>query len=260
MRYFIHLSYNGANYHGWQIQPNASSIQQTMENAVSLLLHQEINIVGCGRTDTGVHASSFYAHFETDNVFSIEQLKNLVFKLNSFLPNDIHIFSIFPVSDDLHARFSATSRTYKYLLTVDKKPFKNDFIHRIFYHPDLDMMNAACEILKTYEDFTSFSKLHTQTATNNCEILHAEWKWEDDFVGKQLVFTITANRFLRNMVRSITGTILDVGRGKLSLEGFKEVIESKNRCNAGTSLPAKALFLTHIEYPFDDDVLSKEIE
>ena len=244
MRYFIHLAYNGTPYHGWQIQPNASSVQETLENAFSLLLGETIGIVGCGRTDTGVHASDFYAHFETEQELSDTELTQLTFKVNSFLSEDIRIYRIFVVNDDVHARFSATARTYQYHVSDVKQPFGKDFCHRVFYNPDIEMMNKAADILFEYTDFTSFSKLHTQTATNNCTILYARW----DMVGEEYVFTISANRFLRNMVRAITGTLLEVGRGKLSLDDFRKVIESKNRCNAGTSLPAKALFLTKVEY------------
>ena len=244
MRYFIHLAYNGTPYHGWQIQPNASSVQETLENAFSLLLGETIGIVGCGRTDTGVHAADFYAHFETKQELSDTELTQLTFKVNSFLSEDIRIYRIFVVNDDVHARFSATARTYQYHVSNVKQPFGKDFCHRVFYKPDIELMNQAANILFEYTDFTSFSKLHTQTATNNCTILYARW----DMVGEEYVFTISANRFLRNMVRAITGTLLEVGRGKLSLDDFRKVIESKNRCNAGTSLPAKALFLTKVEY------------
>ena len=244
MRYFIHLAYNGTTYHGWQIQPNASSVQETLENAFSLLLSETIGIVGCGRTDTGVHASDFYAHFEIEKELSEVDLAQLTFKANSFLSEDIRIYRIFVVNDDVHARFSATARTYQYHVSNVKQPFGKDFCHRVFYNPDIELMNKAADILFEYTDFTSFSKLHTQTATNNCTILYARW----DMVGEEYVFTISANRFLRNMVRAITGTLLEVGRGKLSLDDFRKVIESKNRCNAGTSLPAKALFLTKVEY------------
>ena len=244
MRYFIHLAYNGTPYHGWQIQPNASSVQETLENAFSLLLGETIGIVGCGRTDTGVHAAGFYAHFETEKELSEVDLAQLTFKANSFLSEDIRIYRIFVVNDDVHARFSATARTYQYHVSNVKQPFGKDFCHRVFYNPDIELMNKAADILFEYTDFTSFSKLHTQTATNNCTILHAHW----DMVGEEYVFTISANRFLRNMVRAITGTLLEVGRGKLSLDDFRKVIESKNRCNAGTSLPAKALFLSKVEY------------
>lgn len=244
MRYFIHLAYNGTPYHGWQIQPNASSVQETLENAFSLLLGETIGIVGCGRTDTGVHASEFYAHFEIEKELSDTELTQLTFKANSFLSEDIRIYRIFVVNDDVHARFSATARTYQYHVSNVKQPFGKDFCHRVFYKPDIELMNQAAKILFEYTDFTSFSKLHTQTATNNCTILYARW----DMVGEEYVFTISANRFLRNMVRAITGTLLEVGRGKLSLDDFRKVIESKNRCNAGTSLPAKALFLTKVEY------------
>ena len=244
MRYFIHLAYNGSSFHGWQVQPNATTVQAVLENAFSHLLGKTIGITGCGRTDTGVHAADFYAHFDCERLMTEVDLKQLAFKINSFVGEDIRIFRIFAVATDLHARFSATARTYQYHVSNVKQPFGKDFCHRVFYNPDIEMMNKAADILFEYTDFTSFSKLHTQTATNNCTILYARW----DMVGEEYVFTISANRFLRNMVRAITGTLLEVGRGKLSLDDFRKVIESKNRCNAGTSLPAKALFLTKVEY------------
>ena len=244
MRYFIHLAYNGSSFHGWQVQPNATTVQAVLENAFSHLLGETIGITGCGRTDTGVHAADFYAHFDCERVMTETDLKQLAFKINSFVGEDIRIFRIFAVATDLHARFSATARTYQYHISNVKQPFGKDFCHRVFYKPDIELMNEAAKILFEYTDFTSFSKLHTQTATNNCTILYAHW----DMVDEEYVFTISANRFLRNMVRAITGTLLEVGRGKLSLDDFRKVIESKNRCNAGTSLPAKALFLTKVEY------------
>ncbi len=246
MRYFIHMSYNGNRFHGWQMQPNTPTVQATLENAISLLLKEPIGIMGCGRTDTGVHALNFYAHFDTEKQFSKPQLIALIYKLNSFLNQDIRIYDIFEVPLTLHARFDAISRQYQYHISSVKQPFLHEFTHRIFYTPDIELMNKAAKILFLYTDFTSFSKLHTQTVTNNCTIYQAHW----DRVGEELIFTIKANRFLRNMVRAITGTLLDVGRKKVSIEEFQHIIESKNRCNASLSMPAKALFLTEIKYPF----------
>ena len=255
-RYFIHLAYNGANYHGWQTQRIATevermeplvsglpTVQETLEKALSTLLRQPIAVVGCGRTDTGVHASDFYAHFCV-NEESKMKCQELVFKLNSFLPPDIVIFDIFPVADNAHARFDATARTYQYHVSDRRLPFRQGQYCRIYFTPDLDKMNEAARVLMEYDDFTSFAKLHTQVKTNICHLSEAHW----DEVGEEWVFTIRSNRFLRNMVRSVTGTLLDVGRGKLSIEGLREIIEKKDRCAAGVSMPACGLFLTRVEY------------
>lgn len=246
-RYFIHLAYNGANYNGWQTQPALPTVQETLEKALSTLLRQPIAVVGCGRTDTGVHASDFYAHFELRDPKDFMNLKNLVFKLNNFLPPDIAIFDIFPVADNAHARFDATARTYQYHVSDCRLPFRPGQYCRIYYKPDLDKMNEAARVLMEYDDFTSFAKLHTQVKTNICHLTEAHW----DEVGVEWVFTIKSNRFLRNMVRSVTGTLLDVGRGKLSIEGLREIIEKKNRCAAGVSMPACGLFLTKVDYPIE---------
>ncbi|MEG0795742.1 MAG: tRNA pseudouridine(38-40) synthase TruA [Odoribacter sp.] len=241
-RYFIELAYNGSPYHGWQIQPGAITVQEELNHALSTLLRQEINVVGAGRTDTGVHASFFVAHFDT---FSpIEHLQQTAYKLNRLLGKNIAIQRIYPVEPDMHARFSALSRTYKYYIDKQKDPFTCEYAWRIFPLPDLQKMNEACRILFEYTDFSSFSKLHTDVKTNNCTLLEAHW--ED--TGKQLVFTIKANRFLRNMVRAIVGTMLEIGQGKRSLNDLRQIIESKNRCSAGTSVPGNALFLCDIEY------------
>lgn len=243
-RYFIHLAYNGANYNGWQTQPGLPTVQETLEKALSTLLQQPIAVVGCGRTDTGVHASDFYAHFDLKD---FKAPKDLVFKLNNFLPPDIAIFDIFPVADNAHARFDATARTYQYHVSDRRLPFRQGQYCRIYFKPDIDKMNEAARVLMEYEDFTSFAKLHTQVKTNICHLGKAQW----NEVGEEWVFTIRSNRFLRNMVRSVTGTLLDVGRGKLSIEGLREIIEKKDRCAAGVSMPACGLFLTKVEYPED---------
>ncbi len=250
MRYFIHLAYNGTNYCGWQTQPDLPTVQYTLEQALGTLLRQPVAVVGCGRTDTGVHASDFYAHFNYDETApSATPLDTLqfTFKLNTFMPTDLAILEIFPVRDNAHARFDAIARTYQYHVSDQRLPFCQGLYSRIYFHPDLDMMNRGAEILMEYEDFTSFAKLHTQVKTNICHLSHARWKQE----GDQWVFTIRSNRFLRNMVRSVTGTLLDVGRGKLTLDGLREIIESKNRCAAGVSMPPQGLFLTRVEYPDD---------
>ncbi len=245
MRYFIHLAYNGANYCGWQTQPELPTVQLTLEQALTTLLRHPTAIVGCGRTDTGVHASDFYAHFNaTDEV----DTRQLTFKLNSFLPDDIAIYEIFAVRDNAHARFDATARTYQYHVSDRRLPFKQGLYSRIYYRPNLELMNQGANLLMEYEDFTSFAKLHTQVKTNICHLSLAQWEEHED----EWVFTIRSNRFLRNMVRSVTGTLLDVGRGKLSLDGLRQIIERKDRCAAGVSMPPQGLFLTRVEYPFEE--------
>lgn len=246
------MSYNGKNYHGWQIQPNAVTVQAVLENALSLLLKNKIEVTGAGRTDTGVHAKYFVAHFDTDNAaIDCEKLK---FQLNKFLPTDIFIKNIYPVTDTAHSRFDAISRTYEYFISTKKNPFFIDFAWFIHFNSDIRIMNEAAAILLEYTDFTSFSKLHTDTKTNNCKIFHAQWEEKNDL----LVFTIKADRFLRNMVRAIVGTSIDVGSGKISIPEFRNIIESKNRCNAGQSVPPQGLSLVDIEYP--DKVKSYKVE
>lgn len=245
-RYFIRLSYKGSNYHGWQIQPNAITVQEELNKALSTILNQTINVVGCGRTDTGVHACDFMAHFELGESFRSD-CEKLAFKLNRFLPHDIAIIDVFRVKLDAHTRFDAISRTYDYKITKYKNPFRMESHWKIQYKLDVFAMNEASKILLEYIDFTSFSKLHTDVKTNNCKISKAEWTETDD----ELVFTIKADRFLRNMVRAIVGTLVEVGRGKMDLDGFRQVIESKNRSNAGSSVPGHGLFLSKIEYPAD---------
>ncbi|MBP5527461.1 MAG: tRNA pseudouridine(38-40) synthase TruA [Bacteroidales bacterium] len=254
-RYFIHLAYNGANYNGWQTQPGLPTVQQTLEDALSTLLRQPIAVVGCGRTDTGVHASDFYAHFNLRDLKDSKDpkdlkdfdTKNLLFKLNNLLPPDIAIFDIFPVADNAHARYDAIARTYQYHVSDRRLPFRQGQYCRIYFKPDVDKMNEAARVLMEYDDFTSFAKLHTQVKTNICHLTEAHW----DTVGEEWVFTIRSNRFLRNMVRSVTGTLLDVGRGKLSIEGLREIVEKKDRCAAGVSMPACGLFLTKVDYPIE---------
>jgi len=239
-RYYIQLAYKGTNYHGWQIQPNAISIQETLEKALSTKLQEVIRVTGAGRTDTGVHAEFFVAHFDSSKDID----NKIVFGLNNLLPNDIVIYNIKKVKSDFNARFDAISRTYKYYITNTKTPFLNETTTFIKDDIDIDLLNKVCKILYDYTDFTSFSKLHTDTKTNNCKITNAKWYLENNIV----VFEITADRFLRNMVRSIVGTMLDVNSGKISLTDFSKIIESKNRSNAGKSAPAEGLFLTAINY------------
>ncbi len=245
MRYFIYLSYDGAAYHGWQIQPNGASVQETIQKALTTLLRQPIEIVGAGRTDAGVNARSMAAHFDTPNGEPIEDTTLLVNKLNRILPQDIAIQRIIRVKDDAHARFDATARTYKYYIATAKSPFNRHYSYRFPQPLDFALMNEAAKHLFDYTDFTSFSKLHTDTKTNNCKIMFAEWSQLSE---TEWVFTVKADRFLRNMVRAIVGTLLDVGRGKLSIEGFCKTIEKKDRCSAGSSVPGNALFLEAVDY------------
>lgn len=242
MRYLICFSYKGTNYHGWQIQPNEVTVQSVLTSSLSLVLRQEVELVGAGRTDAGVHAKRMFAHFDFDDeIVDFESLSN---KLNSLLPPDISVFGIERVADDFHARFDAKSRTYRYYISRRKNPFLSDLSAKMTFPLDVDRMNDAAMALFDYTDFTSFSKVHTDVKTNNCKIMRAEWMYEEDC----LVFTIQADRFLRNMVRAIVGTMLEVGKGKLSVEGFRKIIEQKNRCLAGTSAPAEGLFLCDVEY------------
>lgn len=245
-RYFIELAYNGRNFHGWQIQPNAITVQEVLQDAMKTLLRQEVDIMGCGRTDTGVHARQFFAHVELDLDNSKMDATLLTYKLNHFLNNDISIFRIFNVNEAAHSRFEALSRTYEYRLRMDKSPFDQEFTYRSTY-PKLDfqLMNQAAVLLFNYTDFTSFSKTGTDVKTNNCKIMHAKWKNVDGI----WVFTIKADRFLRNMVRAIVGTLLELGSGKINLEDFEKIIESKNRSNAGWSVPAHGLALVKLDYP-----------
>jgi len=241
-RYFIKLAYDGSDFHGWQMQNNAHSVQAELTEKLVLMLKEDLHIVGCGRTDTGVHARMFYAHFDIKN--KIEGIKDFIYKLNSFLPRSIAIYNIYLVDNEMHTRFSAKSRTYKYYISTHKNPFKENFSYQFLPELNVEKMNRAAELLLDFTDFTSFSKLHTQTATNNCDISHAKWEEKDDM----LVFTITADRFLRNMVRAIVGTLIEVGKGKMKVEDFRKVIELKDRGEAGFSAPAKGLFLHDIKY------------
>ena len=234
--------YDGTNYHGWQVQPNSITVQEQLEKALSTVLSHNISVMGAGRTDTGVHAKQFFAHFDCDSEFINA---NTTYRLNSFLPNDICVKSIVEVKDDAHSRFDATSRTYEYLIHHTRNPFEVGRAYFLHHSLDLDLMNNAAQRLFDYINFTSFSKLHTQTKTNNCTIQKAVWETRGDLI----VFTIEADRFLRNMVRAIVGTLLDVGLGKITLDDFVKIIESKDRSKAGTSVPAHALYLTEVKYP-----------
>ena len=241
-RYFIHLAYNGANYCGWQIQPHSPSVQDTLERCLSLKLGRPVSLTGCGRTDTGVHARNYYAHFDLED--PIADPDELTYRLNVFLPADIVVYRIWEVPAEWHARFDAKARTYRYYLTRQKNPFHQADAY--YLHGDLDVaqMQQAADLLLEYSDFTSFSKLHTQVKTNTCHIMEARWFEQDGL----LVFHIKADRFLRNMVRAIVGTLLEVGKGRMTLDGFRAVVACKDRCSAGESVPAHALFLEAVDY------------
>ena len=243
-RYFLYIAFNGTRYCGWQNQPNGLSVQQYIEDKLSILLRQPIFIVGAGRTDAGVHAKQMVAHFDSEN--PIDDLGFLANKVNNLLPHDIAIERIARVRKDAHARFNALSRTYRYYITDGKDPFNYEWVCRMSLKGiDFERMNEACKILYEYSDFASFSKSHTDVKTHICRIAYAQWEQEN----RIWVFTIQADRFLRNMVRAIVGTLFEVGRGKCSFSDFRQVIEAKDRCRAGTSVPAKGLSLVEIIYP-----------
>lgn len=237
------FGYDGTAYHGWQIQPNGVSVQETLQKSLSTILQENVEIVGAGRTDAGVHARMMVAHFDwRDDGIDCSQI---VYKLNRFLPNDIVVKEIRPVAEDMHARFSAVSRTYRYYLHIGKNPFLNRYSYESRFNLDFDNMNGAAELLLHYDDFGAFCKAHTDVKTTICKVTVAKWVKVDD---SSWYFEITANRFLRNMVRAVVGTLMDVGRGRVSIDGFKKIIETKTRSAAGESMPANALFLEYIEY------------
>ncbi len=243
MRYFIELSYQGTAYHGWQVQPNASSVQEKLNEALSTLLRESINIVGAGRTDAGVHAEQMFAHFDIDQELDTQELSQ---RLNAFLPEDIVVHRVFKVADKTHARFDAISRSYEYRIWLGRNPFTTHTTWQLYNQElDLESMNAAAAVLKAFTDFQCFSKSKTDVKTYNCSITRAEWKQE----GESLIFYISADRFLRNMVRAIVGTLIDVGAGKLTTEDLIDIINSKDRSKAGFSVPAQGLFLTEVLYP-----------
>lgn len=277
-RYFIELSFKGTNYHGWQIQKNAHSVQQELNEALSVLLNQKIETLGCGRTDTGVHAKQFFAHFDVSwkDVKSTKESNpqsqlpvDFLYHLNCLLSFDISIKKIFPVANDANARFDATSRTYEYILYNEKNPFLRDFACFFPFELNVDKMNEAAQLLLEYEDYSCFSKTRTQVKTNLCKIISAEWITGEELKRKKekgkmenntlpithyspvLIFEITANRFLRGMVRAIVGTMVELGRERITINDFRKIIENKNRSAAGASVPACGLYLTKIEYKFN---------
>ena len=243
MRYFIEFSYKGTAYHGWQRQPNAMSVQQQLEDAFSMLLGHQTIIVGAGRTDTGVHAKQMFAHVNLD--LPLDQVKQLVYRLNKFLPHDIAIIDMHSVREDAHARFDATSRSYSYHMVQHKNPFAHEWAYTFTSTLDFETMNAAAALLLTHTNFKCFSRSKTDVKTYDCNVTEAIWKQVDS----SWVFYISANRFLRNMVRAIVGTLLDVGTGKTNLEDFQNILNSSDRTKAGSSAPAHGLFLTKVHYP-----------
>lgn len=244
MRYFLRLSYDGTDFHGWQRQPNAPSVQQTIEDALSLMCRRKVDIVGAGRTDAGVHAQVMFAHLDLDY---IPDKKRFLTSLNHIVGNAISVYDLLPVVPEAHARFDALSRSYQYFINLKKDPFTFDYSHFMHRCPDIDAMNEASSVLLETEDFTSFAKLHSDTKTNICNVTNAVWNYYTD--DAKIVFSVSADRFLRNMVRALVGTLLEVGLGKITLEDFKKIILKKDRCAAGMSVPAKGLFLSDIIYP-----------
>jgi len=245
MRYFLQLSYKGTAYHGWQIQPNATTVQQLINERLGRLLKSDVMLAGCGRTDTGVHARDFYAHFDYPEAWSQEELAKLAWKLDRFLPQDIAIQRIFPVRDDAHARFSAVSRKYRYIISTHKDPFMDHYAWHFSVPLDLAAMNDAAAVLMEYHDFACFSKVDNDSLTSDCTLMEAYWEKH----SQQLEFNIKANRFLRNMVRAIVGTLINIGRGRYDVSRLREIIESGDRCQAGESAPAHGLYLMEVEYP-----------
>ncbi len=244
MRIALELKYDGGNYHGWQFQNNVETVQEVIQEALHKLLRKKTPITGCGRTDTGVHAKHFIAHFNYDG----DLASDFLFRLNNVLPKDIGIDAVYAVPDNFNARFDATARTYRYYISREKNPFNRHY-SMVFYRTlNVDLMNQACAILMNHKEFGAFCKSHTQNKTNICDVTEAEWTEEKSM----LVLTITANRFLRNMVRAIVGTLLEVGENKISLQEFEDIIVSQNRQRAGYSVPAQGLFLEHVAYNTTD--------
>lgn len=248
-RFFLTLSYNGAHFNGWQVQDNTPyTVQQVLEEKLSMLLKEKIEITGCGRTDTGVHAKNYVAHFNSHCMDLISNKKHWMYKFNTVLPSSIGIQNIQKVRDEAHARYNAESRTYYYFIHQHKNPFIENYSWYVYGDIDFELMNKAAKVLSEYTDFTSFSKLHTQNKTNNCRITKAVWQ---KVAENEWRFTISADRFLRGMVRAIVGTLLLVGKNKITIDGLKKIIEAKDRNVAGQNVPAHALFLTGLKYPKD---------
>lgn len=244
-RYFVYLSYDGTRYHGWQIQPNGISVQEEMQKALSTLLREKIEIVGAGRTDAGVHARVMAAHFDYEAEIDCARL---AYKLNRLLPRDVSVQKVMPVDADMHARFSAVRRTYHYYVHLRKDPFHRHYSCEMHYDLDFPLMNEAARYLLQVDDFASFCKSHTDVKTTICRVAQAEWVSDGDGLWH---FVISADRFLRNMVRAVVGTLVEVGRHRMTIEQFRAVVDGKNRCKAGESMPGNALFLEDVRYPFD---------
>lgn len=245
MRLFIHFQYDGTNYHGWQIQPNGNTVQEELQKALSVILRQPIEVVGAGRTDTGVHARHMVAHLELPTIPSDCSPGSLAYKLNRLLPRDISVLRIEPVADDMHARFSATSRRYHYYISTRKDPFARQYSWQIHWLLDFDKMNEAAKMLIGEKDFASFCKVGSDVKTTMCNLTHAQWVKDSE---TNWHFEIAANRFLRNMVRAVVGTLIEVGRGRMTLEQFQSVLSQKSRSAAGESVPANGLFLEEVSY------------
>lgn len=240
----LRLAYDGSPFHGWQLQPGGvPTVQAAVEDALGKLLRQPTPVVGAGRTDAGVNAACMYAHFDTDAEVDLAGLPR---RINAIVGSSVVVYEAFEVSPNLHARFSAVSRTYHYYAALTRSPFDYKFTWPAPPRLDFEAMNRAARLLLDTDDFTSFAKLHTDVKTNICHVTQAEWVRVDD---RKMVFVITADRFLRNMVRAVVGTLVEVGRGKIGLDGFREIIEKRNRCAAGNSMPAQALFLQNVDYP-----------
>ena len=249
MRYFVRFGYDGSLYHGWQRQPEDISVQEVMEDALSVLMRRETEVVGAGRTDTGVHARMMYAHFDGEIPCDKDRF---IRSLNRLVGKSVCIYDILEVTDNAHARFDAVSRTYRYFISSGKNIFMNGRCWECPYDLDMDLMNRGASLLLGTRDFTSFAKLHSDARTNICDVREAFWQPFDPFGSvnpRGLVFTITADRFLRNMVRAVVGTLVDLGRGRISLDGFSSVINARNRCAAGSSVAPEGLFLWDVVYP-----------
>jgi len=242
-RYFLKIAYRGTNYHGWQIQGSQRTVQKSIEDAISLLLRQKIEVIGCGRTDTGVHASTYFLHFDCEEELDATKF---VYKLNGILDFDVAVYDLIPVHYNAHARFDAVSRTYRYFIHQQKNPFLNDTSKFLAGEIDFNLMNEAAAMLPKFADFQSFAKVSPDVNNYKCTVFKAGWTQLEN----QWMFEISANRFLRNMVRAIVGTLLEVGIGKLSLDDFEQVVIKKERSAAGTSVDAKGLFLFKVEYPY----------
>ncbi len=247
-RYFIELAFNGGSYHGWQIQQNAISVQEVLNKALGTILRNPVETVGCGRTDSGVHARQLFAHFDDLEGRISGHEERILTSLNALLPDDIVVRQIYAVTTDAHARFDAIKRSYEYHIHLGKNPFLKGFSWQLRDKPDIVAMNEAADIMMAYQDFSCFSKAHTQVFTNNCSLIRAQWSWIAD---NQLVFYVSADRFLRNMVRAMVGTLLEIGYAKKTPSAMHEVIQSKDRSVAGTSVPACGLYLTEVIYPWD---------